>query len=235
MLLKATRIWAIVILVLARQSKFYEVGLITGLGTSVAYAIVPKSSCGFIDIDLPDAQIAHGSGLKEIAVPGDALITHQTGVGLMLNPADCIPLVMYHEKSNILSLVHLGWRGAAGRLHQTVLDYVSEAYGARPSEVKAYLGPSISDKFFITEGLSDTQENDPEWKPFTPERADGFHINIPGFVIATLVKHGVPAANIVQSSADTGDPEQNYFSFTRHKREENTPDGRNGFATRMRL
>jgi copper oxidase (laccase) domain-containing protein len=209
--------------------------LLAALGTSVTFAIVPKSSSDFVDVDYPSDRIVDEPRLKEISVEADALITRQTGVGLMLNPADCMPLVMYHTDSKILSLTHVGWRGAANRFHQTVLDYIQEAKGGKPGAVKAYLGPSISARHFTSESLSDVQENDPEWEPFTHEHDDGFHIDIPGFVTATLVKHGVEARNIIRSQNDTGAPEQNYFSFTRHKREPDTPNGRNGFAAMMHL
>lgn len=202
-----------------------------GVESSV-YALVPKAGCDFTDVDEPSERIQESQKLRELEVIGDALVTRRHEVGLMLNTADCVPLVTYNKSTNVLALIHLGWKGASERLHAKVLGYAESSYGAKPGETDAYLGPSISAQHYVTDKLSDVQESDPEWRPFVVERDDGFHIDVPGFVIATLVGSGVNARRIIKSSNDTGSPEANYFSFTRHKRE-GVANGRNGLVVAM--
>ena len=43
----------------------------------------------------------------------DAIVSSVEGSAILLNFADCVPIIMYSKKDNIGSVVHAGWRGTA--------------------------------------------------------------------------------------------------------------------------
>jgi hypothetical protein len=44
----------------------------------------------------------------------DAVITNNKGVLLGVQVADCVPVLLYDAKKNVIGVVHAGWRGTAG-------------------------------------------------------------------------------------------------------------------------
>jgi YfiH family protein len=73
----------------------------------------------------------------------DALITDNADVALMLRFADCQPILLYDPRRRALGLVHAGWRGTAMGLPRRVVEAMRAAYGCRPSDLVAGLGPCI--------------------------------------------------------------------------------------------
>jgi YfiH family protein len=73
----------------------------------------------------------------------DALVTQARGVALTLRFADCLPVMLYDPQQGAAGLAHAGWRGiVAGVLAETVRAMQS-AFGSRPRDIIAGIGPSI--------------------------------------------------------------------------------------------
>ena len=101
--------------------------------------------------DITAAKQVHGSRVTAVGpedrgqvLPAtDALITDVPGVALLLRFADCLPVLLYDPVHRALGLAHAGWRGTmAGIAVKTALA-MREAYGSRPADVIAGLGPGI--------------------------------------------------------------------------------------------
>lgn len=196
------------------------------------YVIVPTASTDFVDIEnggsdkLQDSDTQH-----ETEVDADGLLTREAGVGLMLNTADCIPLVVFDAERDILGLIHMGWKGAVHKFPEKILDYAKQNYGFEPKDSIAYLGPSVGQDSYRTEELHEAQNAD-EWKPHIREDAGGFYIDLQGFVQAELVKEGIRPEKIHSFPTDTARSYSGHYSFTRHKAK-GAPNGRNGFVVAM--
>lgn len=74
---------------------------------------------------------------------GDAIITNEKGIPLMLLVADCLPLLFYDPTHQAVGLSHAGWRGTVSHIAAKTLLAMGEAYGTRPEEVRVVLGPCI--------------------------------------------------------------------------------------------
>jgi YfiH family protein len=73
----------------------------------------------------------------------DALITPDPGVALLTKLADCQGVVLYDPSTEVLGLVHSGWRGSVQNiLGQTVRRMVDD-FGANPASMAAGIGPSL--------------------------------------------------------------------------------------------
>jgi len=73
----------------------------------------------------------------------DGLITNVPGIILCTFYADCVPLYFVDIKNKAIGLAHSGWRGTVNKMGEQVLKKMQEAYGTRPEDVTAAVGPSI--------------------------------------------------------------------------------------------
>jgi polyphenol oxidase len=74
----------------------------------------------------------------------DAIITDKEGVTLFMRFADCVPLLFYDPVRNAIGLAHAGWQGTVKRAASSVVDAMQAAYGSRPQDISAAIGPSIA-------------------------------------------------------------------------------------------
>jgi polyphenol oxidase len=72
----------------------------------------------------------------------DALVTNLSGVTLVIESADCYPVLLEDREANVIAAAHCGWRGTAGRLLERVLEEM-QALGAKPERISAAIGPGI--------------------------------------------------------------------------------------------
>ncbi len=73
----------------------------------------------------------------------DGLITDVPGITLVTFFADCVPLFFLDPIHKAIGLSHSGWRGTVKRMGKKTLDAMGEAFGTRPRDVLACVGPSI--------------------------------------------------------------------------------------------
>ena len=81
----------------------------------------------------------------------DALITNDPGTALFVFTADCTPILLQDPVTGAVGAVHAGWRGtAAGIAAKTVAAMVA-AYGCKPENIRAAIGPNIGPCCFETD------------------------------------------------------------------------------------
>jgi polyphenol oxidase len=73
----------------------------------------------------------------------DALVTTSPGVVLAILTADCVPIVLHDPVAAVLACVHAGWRGTVAGVTTAALAAM-QAFGSRPSDVIAGVGPAIA-------------------------------------------------------------------------------------------
>lgn len=89
-----------------------------------------------------------GDGGKGIIKPldykdVDGLITNEPGVALVTYYADCVPLLFVDTVHRAIGAAHSGWRGTVGRMGQCMVSAMNDAFGTRPEDLRAAIGPSI--------------------------------------------------------------------------------------------
>jgi len=73
----------------------------------------------------------------------DILVSDDPTVGLAIQVADCVPLLMAHRKSGVVAAVHAGWRGTVARAVEAAVDVLRGEFGALPEDLVVAHGPSI--------------------------------------------------------------------------------------------
>jgi YfiH family protein len=107
-------------------------------------------ACGAAPTALARLTQVHGADIHRVQAPdpaarprADGLMTTNARVVLAVRVADCVPLLMADARTGAVAAVHAGWRGTAAGIAARVVECVQEAFGARPEDLVAAVGPSI--------------------------------------------------------------------------------------------
>lgn len=130
----------------------------------------------------------------------DGLITNVPGTTLVAFGADCLTALLYDPVHRAIGAVHAGWRGTAKGILARAAEAMTAAYGTRPGDLLAALGPCISACCF------ETNEDVPnamtaalggDALPFIREKGEGkFLVDLKGLNALWLRRAGVPAEQI---------------------------------------
>ena len=106
-----------------------------GLRTAGVYARqVHGTAIGVWD-DAPDTE-PH-------VLDGDALITQRPGTGLVIQVADCQPLIIVDPSRQVAANVHSGWRGSVQNIIGAVIECLVRDFGCSPRDLVCGVGPSL--------------------------------------------------------------------------------------------
>jgi YfiH family protein len=120
----------------------------------------------------------------------DILVTTLPGVALVVQTADCVPVIL--AGPNAIGIAHAGWRGSAANAAGAAVEEMSRA-GAPPSSLRAWLGPSIGPCCYEVGGDVAAQFAG----DFARRSCDGrFTLDLRAVNRAQLQAAGIPAANI---------------------------------------
>lgn len=173
-----------------------------------------------------------GAGMSDIsqAVKADAIITKESGVGLLLLTGDCLPIVLFDPTMRVIALAHLSWKSTEAKLLTKVIEKM-KTYGSKPSDVTVYIGPGIHRESYKFE--SPIQKSLPGWGPFLVDLPDGqTSIDIVGYNTKQLTDSGVLPESIEVCPIDTAS-DVNMFSHYRAVRT-GEQDGRFGTVAMMK-
>lgn len=73
----------------------------------------------------------------------DGLTTNAQNTALCIFTADCVPVFLYDRVKDAVALCHAGWRGIVSGIIGNTIDTMVKAYGTKPSDLIAAIGPSI--------------------------------------------------------------------------------------------
>jgi hypothetical protein len=73
----------------------------------------------------------------------DAMITNNPEVTLFMRFADCTPILLFDPIKNAIGIVHAGWVGTLKGVVVKAVEALTAAYGSRPADILAAIGPSI--------------------------------------------------------------------------------------------
>jgi purine-nucleoside/S-methyl-5'-thioadenosine phosphorylase / adenosine deaminase len=180
------------------------------------------------------------------APQGDALFTRARGVLLVVQTADCIPILLADTKHRAVAAIHAGWRGTLRRIAEKTLGRMHMELGTQATDVIVALGPGIgrccyevgedvakefSAQFMNAQdwfegpfdGLA-SGENDPNWLPWLTRRPPGHPPPAPRVRLdliaanrALLAGAGIAPAKIFSSGLCTACRPDLAFSYRREK------------------
>jgi hypothetical protein len=100
--------------------------------------------CTVWQVHSADVIIAHSPvrGRRWLAA-ADALITDHLDLPLSMRFADCVPVMFFDPVRSVIGIAHAGWRGTVLGVGSNTIRAMEQAYGSRPVDIQAVIGPSI--------------------------------------------------------------------------------------------
>lgn len=148
-----------------------------------------------------------GMGLsKPFSWDADAVITDVPGLALAAFYADCVVTLLYDQAGGAIGVCHSGWRGAAKNLLGKTAKAMQQAYGTRPENLIACIGPSIRQCCFETDAdVPDAvlSQYGRAAERFILKKGEKFHVDLQGLCRAGLLDAGVTEKHIVDSGVCT--------------------------------
>ena len=152
------------------------------------------------------------------------MITKMKGVALGVVTADCVPIIIYDVKNEIIGCVHAGWKGAfLGVIKNTISKIKSISSN---NKIYASIGPCISkksyevDKSFYKMFLLKSRNNKIY---FSYKNKNKKLFNLRKFVSDKLLEFNVLIDHI---NRDTFKERTNFFSYRRSSKLEQKDYGR---------
>jgi YfiH family protein len=145
---------------------------------------------------------------------GDGMVTRSAGVVLGIFTADCVPILMVDSDSHVAAALHAGWRGTLGGMAAEGVRAMV-ALGARPTAIRAALGPSIGICCFEVDAAlgEDFARRIPGVDGHTRTGRPGkAFLDLRGLIRDQLAREGLAPGSIVNVGPCTRCSNETYFS-----------------------
>lgn len=124
----------------------------------------------------------------------DALVTAAPGVALLIFTADCTPLLFHDPVTGAVGAAHAGWRGTAKAIGAKTVEAMVRAFGCKPENIRAAIGPNIGQCHFETDEdvpRAMAEAFGEEAKAYIEKRGEKYHIDLKGLNALALRRAGV--------------------------------------------
>ena len=145
----------------------------------------------------------------------DALITDLKGVVLNVLTADCVPVLLYDPKKEVVAAIHAGWKGTKEQIVVKTVQKMKEVYGCDAKEIIAGVAPSIGSCCYevgkeVAEHFFDMPES------YTT-KAEKYMLDLPYINKQQLLDAGIPEENIEMSNICTACDVERFFSYRKEQ------------------
>lgn len=139
---------------------------------------------------------------------GDAMISNKNQILLMIQVADCQPVMVYDPKQQVVANIHSGWRGSVKNIIGQTICVMEDKFNCKSKDLIVGIGPSLGP--CCAEFLN-YQEEIPEtyWKFRVGEN----HFDLWAISKDQLCVAGVLPGNIYQSNICTKCHPEQFFSY----------------------
>lgn len=138
----------------------------------------------------------------------DGLITDIPHIILGTFYADCVPLYFVDTRQKAIGLAHSGWRGTVARMGEQMLWAMKNAFGTKPEDVVAAIGPSICQACYeVSEDVAEAfrQKASREWEAILQKGKEKgkYQLDLQKANQLILMNAGVPKRQIAVSDICT--------------------------------
>lgn len=179
-----------------------------------------------------NVQVVTNDTISDKLQDTDALITAIPGICVAVLSADCVPVVVYDKRQQVVAAIHAGWRGTVARIVQKTIQGMKARFNSRGEDIVAGIGPSICQEVYevgleVVDQVEQAFGKDAKLvKQGAPGKGypDLWRANL-----IQLLEEGVPERNIEVAEICTFTNSDNFFSARKE------PAGTGRFASGIML
>ncbi len=144
-------------------------------------------------------------------IKADAVITNQVKLPIAVLTADCVPILLYDNKKQMIAAIHAGWKGAFKGIIGKVINFMLKK-GCKPNDIIAVVGPCIGKESYRVKSdfkkkfINKNKKN----QIFFKHKKDIIYFDLPNYVKSQLKLNKI--RNIDMKNKDTFQRKNNYFS-----------------------
>ncbi len=159
-------------------------------------------------------------------IKADAIITNQKRLPIAVLTADCVPLLLYDSKKEIIAAIHAGWKGAFKGIINNVIKFMLKK-GCKTKNITVSIGPCIGRKNynvgedFKNKFIKKHKKN----KIFFKNVNNLIYFNLPDYVKSQLKLNKINKIDML--NIDTYNIKNNFFSARRSLKLKHADYGRN--------
>ena len=110
-------------------------------------AVFSKHYDSIFDVWQIHSDIVHHSEIpRPVHEPhkkGDAVMTSNPEVALMMVFADCVPILFFDVRKKVIAVAHAGWQGTVKHIASRTIEMMKEIYHSKSGDIITGIGPSI--------------------------------------------------------------------------------------------
>ena len=142
--------------------------------------------------------IVEDSPITPFSIDGDYLITAQKNIGIGIMSADCLPIIFYDSKNQVIAAAHAGWKGTIAGIAPQTIHAMQEKFGTSVTDLEIFFGPSAKVCCYtVGKDFMDTIEKRLHEQIFKQE-SDYFYFDLPKLNSMLLQECGVDSGQINQ-------------------------------------
>ncbi len=141
----------------------------------------------------------------------DALVTRKKNIFLTITVADCLPVIFFDPKNQVIGLAHAGWRSLLSGILENTFSLMKKS-GARTQNTLAWVGPAIGECHF--EIQDNVWGKFKDYKEFVKIKNGKKFIDLKGIAGKKTLDLGIEKNNLKVSRECTF-CDENLFSFRR--------------------
>ena len=197
------------------QNKLFQI-----TGHQIKELVIPEQKHGSASLVVDESFFKESLEVRRTLLRGiDALITNVPGYCVCVTTADCVPVLLYDRRLQVVAAVHAGWKGTVQHIVSSVMEHMSRNFGTRGADVVACIGPSISlESFEVGDEVYDAFEEsgfDMSLISMKKKETGKWHIDLWEANRIELLNLGLPAGQIEVAGICTYIHQDDFFSARR--------------------
>ncbi len=158
-------------------------------------------------------QVTRKTGKDEL-LETDGLITAERGICIAVMSADCVPILLFDRRNNVVGAVHSGWRGTVSKILEKTLCEMRRVFGTRGEDLYAGIGPSVSMESYEVgeEVIQEVTRSFRNSEVLTPTKNNKAKLDLWKANKVQLTEFGVSPSNIEISNLCTVRENHHFFS-----------------------
>ncbi len=144
-----------------------------------------------------DAQSTFTKPVSLYETQGDYLITDQPGVGIGVLTADCLPLILFDKRNNVVAVVHAGWKSALAGITVKTIEHMLKKHFFNPADLFVYVGACAKACCYeVQADFVDRLAGNPLKDQVLIRRSGKIFFDLPLFNRISLIDLGIDPRNI---------------------------------------